>query len=404
MNQNKSRQYPKPTDIPKYRNMSQSVPIKSGTISELLKDYDLAYKNIDSDNVSSLLSYKSDYLSNVNTLLSESSDQDNDVELLRELLNPRFVDGILEQYHLYFANVKFVYLEQSTKEKFLRNIMSLKVVTREEFENIKTETAAAKEALRKRKAERDELQEQITNQIQRNYKCFESISLLQDETKSVIERSKNLLNRIDQLEKDNAEQFEAASGALKEDNRLIESLLALDDLGDVLRQTQEDLLVFEEKQRKLMEAADKGVSMESSIVSNFEDYVMVNSARNLEALVRKRRLAGENMVAEQEKTKKNIDDQKEVLTQLSDRHQELMLKIDQIKKEIQDANRQNELLSKPGGEAFEELKKISEWLTECKAFLDMMKDYEAKGECKLVHGEKDGLYVIGWGDDTESRS
>ncbi|GMM36118.1 hypothetical protein DASC09_034430 [Saccharomycopsis crataegensis] len=377
----------------------ESAGIITNPILELSKDYDLAFKNIEQDNISRLLNYKSEYLSNINTLLRDSTSRNEEeseksdsvvsvenegLELLKELVNPRYLDNILEQYHSYFSNVKFTYLEQSTKEKFLRNIVNSKFITVKELETMKFNTANSKKKLWEKKQKRDELLVKINEVLWSNYSKFEDIKELQEKSKSSIKQSMELLKKIDALEKENLDHYESKSNHFEDDERVIDCLHSINDYDDLIQDSKEDSLVFQERQRKSIDSALKGnVSADSSIVSNFGDYLLVNSSKNLEALIKKRKLNIENLQKEQEIVKKKIKASTKELESHHSKFQALAQENDKLKQSTKENHIKNELLMQKRKDQGDEMtlnyiKGFASWAAELSVLLKTLEDASSK--------------------------
>lgn len=361
-------------------------------VLDLSKDYDLAYKNLEKHDVSKLLTYKSDYLANVRTLLLEAADEskkkqneneieknavdeetkdvsnkgdskstDNGYELLKELTNPLYMNNIIEQYHQYFSNIKFTYLEQSTKEKFLRNVVNSKFITLKELEALKFNTLNSKKKLQEKKQQRDSLLKKVNVCLDENYTKYDKIRKLHQRAISTILKSKQMLDEISQLEKENNEYYESSANRFDNDGQVLENLHMVDDLSEVIQESKNDSLVVQEQ-------GSEGDG-DSSIISNFEDYLLLNSSKNLSSLVQKRKLTVENMHQAQEQNVKRIKLQTEELRAVEEEKQRFAKECENLKMKIIESRVKNENIMKKSKQNGEEKmlknrENLSQWLTE----------------------------------------
>lgn len=329
--------------------------------TEVLSELRSIYENIDQDDIFQLLNYKQDYIVNVEALIKECEDKplemesadSNPLELLKELRDPRFMDPITKQYHQYFDNIKFTYLEQNAKEKFLRNIMNSQFITLEQVDELEKKSVSRKKVLQDNKKRRDDLLEKINDKLRSNYGVYQNIKQLQNECKKSVDKSCDLLRKIEELETENVKYSQQID---KEDEEVLNFVHKFSDFETVINDIKEESLI------------------NGRDFSNFDDFVLINSPKNLTALVDNRKRTCGEISERLEDTVKKMKLSEELLQEKTEKFNELISENYKVKQKIEELHERNrEILqsakrNKTENE-YERRRLLMSWLHELEKFL-----------------------------------
>lgn len=335
-------------------------------------DYCKIGESLDTDDLSDLVNYQADYDSNVSTFINESSLEDK--QLLQQLKNPHYMRSIIEQFHQYFSNTKFTYLEQSTKEKFLRQVVNSRFISLSELEALKEATVKNKQSLGNKKKRREVVLDAIVKQLKENSDLFEGIKELRNSAKSTITRSQSLLAELDELEKQTQQYLaeEKQGKPLGEDEIVEDFLNSRDDFEQVIQEAKEDSLMIGE----------------ISNVNEFEEYIILNSSKNTASLSQKRKLVVAALDDEKAKVCKKLKSKEATLAECTQQVEMYTEVNDNCKKKIKEKRTLNEKIIREGiengeKEKFKELEQLSNWLLEVETLLTSLKQVQKHDDQRI---------------------
>ena len=166
-------------------------------------------------------SAKLNYIKSLNTLIKDIvssdtlADKSTDSEMLIEgianiednikdyydklISEPRYLAHVINQLKEFFSNLKFTYLEQYTKDKFLSYIFDSRFISVEDLNNKTQEIRKFKQILNEKKNKRDSLILEVDQILRKNDSRHKHIVSTNEANKTIAEQNSRLAARIDTL-------------------------------------------------------------------------------------------------------------------------------------------------------------------------------------------------------------
>lgn len=190
-------------------------------------------------------------------LLPDSSPQgDGNVQSNKEVLDPRTLTSDLQHYRDLFSKLRFSYLEQVTKEKYLRSIVGdVPLPTAQDNATLEEALVGMKASLQQKKRDVEALVTEIEQLARDVAQRYDSVQL-------DVKTMEVLPEEIDRLESEVAELRQAADerGAVQSDHNNPRMELGLEETE---RMIEEGKRRNEELQREL-EALEREVALEEA--------------------------------------------------------------------------------------------------------------------------------------------